>query len=437
MKQRSVFKRLALVILGVTALSRPVRAQSDFWEKTAEPSNDVLSVAAGDGCLYIRTPDIYRSSDAGATWQAVAGSGMPAAGGTNPICISPMGYVVAGGYNQIAVSGDSGQTWQSQSTVYDYSGSEVPVLSLAYNGSTKTVWAGTGGDGIHQVDGYSWYVSSTAYGEAQNYQGTNTSYVYSLFCDTSTGYVFASFRFGGVTRSSDDGQSWSAVNAGNGNLTATAWASTPNGDIFIGTSSGVFCSTDQGASFLPADTSNFDYAVAAVTSGSGGQVYAGTNAYGVFRSTDYGNSWEPINSGLQDMFVSSLCIDHEGYLYAGTHFGGLYKSAAVVSSVRKDSESLPAGFSLSQNYPNPFNPSTVITYQLPANSLVTLKVFDVLGREVKVMVDGPQAAGVHSVTFSAGNLPSGVYFYRIVATNSADPLKPGFFVETKKLTVIK
>jgi hypothetical protein len=88
----------------------------------------------------------------------------------------------------------------------------------------------------------------------------------------------------------------------------------------------------------------------------------------------------------------------------------------------------PQTFILYQNYPNPFNPTTVISYQLPANTLVTLKVYDELGRLVKTLLEDRQTAGTHSVTFSASSLSSGVYFYRLTA---------GSFIETKKLMVIK
>jgi hypothetical protein len=83
---------------------------------------------------------------------------------------------------------------------------------------------------------------------------------------------------------------------------------------------------------------------------------------------------------------------------------------------------------LCQNYPNPFNESTLIGYQLPSSVFVTLKVFDVLGREVETLIHERQNAGNHSVRFKASNLPSGVYFYRIEA---------GTYHETRKLLLLK
>ena len=73
-----------------------------------------------------------------------------------------------------------------------------------------------------------------------------------------------------------------------------------------------------------------------------------------------------------------------------------------------ESPSIPTKFSLEQNYPNPFNPTTVISYKMPINSLVTIKVYDVLGRDVQTLVNERLNAGSHSVTFGAKNLPSGV-----------------------------
>ena len=91
-------------------------------------------------------------------------------------------------------------------------------------------------------------------------------------------------------------------------------------------------------------------------------------------------------------------------------------------------ERVPSQYKVFQNYPNPFNPTTSIQYDLPVAGFVTLKVFDVLGREVAVLVEEHQKAGRYSVAFNAEGLPSGVYLYRIQA---------GEFVETKKLILLK
>lgn len=90
----------------------------------------------------------------------------------------------------------------------------------------------------------------------------------------------------------------------------------------------------------------------------------------------------------------------------------------------------PKDFSLSQNYPNPFNPTTVINYSIPYNSYVTLKVYDISGKEVATLVNNQAAPGNYSVNLNASayNLSSGIYFYKIVAGN---------FINVKKLTLIK
>ena len=82
-----------------------------------------------------------------------------------------------------------------------------------------------------------------------------------------------------------------------------------------------------------------------------------------------------------------------------------------------EDEELPTEVSLSQNYPNPFNPQTTIDYALPKAGDVSLVVYDMLGREVDVLLDGPQAAGRHTVRFGANHLPNGTYVYRLVAAD--------------------
>jgi len=90
---------------------------------------------------------------------------------------------------------------------------------------------------------------------------------------------------------------------------------------------------------------------------------------------------------------------------------------------------LPQAFSLEQNYPNPFNPGTKISWQSPVNGLVSIKLYNALGKEVDTIVEGFYEAGVHSALYTANSgLPSGVYFYRLQA---------GTFTETKKMVLMK
>jgi hypothetical protein len=85
-------------------------------------------------------------------------------------------------------------------------------------------------------------------------------------------------------------------------------------------------------------------------------------------------------------------------------------------------------YALNECYPNPFNPATTISYELPAKNRVTLKVYDVRGREVAKLVEAEQSAGYHSLTWNASHLSSGVYFARLTA---------GGYVETRRVLLIK
>ncbi len=120
---------------------------------------------------------------------------------------------------------------------------------------------------------------------------------------------------------------------------------------------------------------------------------------------------------------------------AGTNLANLQANAdAAVQKYQhiitdvSEHEVLPAQFSLSQNYPNPFNPTTLINYQIPQGSKVTLEIFDVLGRRVKVLVDEYKYAGNYKIEFNSKELSSGTYFYRINA---------GEFSDVKKMLLLK
>ena len=102
--------------------------------------------------------------------------------------------------------------------------------------------------------------------------------------------------------------------------------------------------------------------------------------------------------------------------------------SSAVTGIVEDSPTIPSEARLYQNYPNPFNPSTTIRFSLLRSGDVSLKVFNVLGEEVAVVLSGHQEVGTHTVRWDGAGYPSGLYFYR---------LRVGDFVETKKLVLIK
>lgn len=97
-------------------------------------------------------------------------------------------------------------------------------------------------------------------------------------------------------------------------------------------------------------------------------------------------------------------------------------------AISSNQEIFPYKYTLSQNYPNPFNPETTIEYSIPTEQLVSIKVFDILGREVADLVNGKKTAGKHSVKLNAANFTSGLYFYT---------LKAGSFITSKKMLLVK
>jgi hypothetical protein len=123
-------------------------------------------------------------------------------------------------------------------------------------------------------------------------------------------------------------------------------------------------------------------------------------------------------------FVDRTASGKVQYRLKQVDFDGTFEYSPVIEV----EAGMPRTFELGQNYPNPFNPTTLISYQLPVASEVSLKVYDVLGREVMTLVNGKQDAGSYNLNFNASNLSSGVYFYRLQA---------GSFVQTKKMMLVK
>jgi outer membrane protein assembly factor BamB len=166
-----------------------------------------------------------------------------------------------------------------------------------------------------------------------------------------------------------------------------------------------------------------------------GTVYCGSTwGYYFYAISSEGELlWKlPLNDYQVD---NSGAIDSDGTLYIGTHLNSLHTNGektliavrdTVTSVETSDIEKL--NYCLEQNYPNPFNSVTHIKYAIPQDTRVTLKVYDLMGREVGTLLNRYQKAGSYDVIFQAENLASGIYFYTLTSGN---------FKATKKLILLK
>ena len=156
---------------------------------------------------------------------------------------------------------------------------------------------------------------------------------------------------------------------------------------------------------------------------------------GVYLSTNNGTSWTSVNTGMMSLDYGVVSTVHSlavvgSSLYAGTRGAGVWQRplSEMITDIEENQGTLPWKFSLEQNYPNPFNPATIINYSVPKTAFVTIKIYDILGREIKTIVNEEKIAGNYSVQFNGTGLSSGIYFYR---------MKSGDFVQTKKLVLLK
>ncbi|MBU0473944.1 MAG: T9SS type A sorting domain-containing protein [Bacteroidetes bacterium] len=144
----------------------------------------------------------------------------------------------------------------------------------------------------------------------------------------------------------------------------------------------------------------------------------------LFYSSDNGVNW---NNILIDGFnITGIANNEEKSIYLATN-SGLYRSSSPFTDISITNEIIKE-YSLGQNYPNPFNPTTQLSYSLAKSGLVTLQVYNSLGEEISILVDKYQNNGKYTVEFNAGNLSSGVYYYRM-STND--------FHQTNKMLLLR
>jgi len=298
---------------------------------------------------------------------------------------------------------------------------EVHYLAV----SDKNLYAGCYNSGLYRSTdgGNNWFfsglagrISGIAIGNNVIYAGTRNTH---------------SKPWGILHKSTNGGSSWSDSLTGLPGKPLNAIIAKGN-TVFAGMSEGLFRSTDSGNNWVKINIDNTDSNITALCS-QGNNIVAGTYSGVVCISTDNGNSWTSISKGLINRKINCLAADND-YIYAGLSYNSVWRykirSSDILTSIEtKEKKSV---FILEQNIPNPFNPVTKISFSIPDNysGLVTLKIFDVAGKEVSTLVNNVMNGNkvVMDVKFDGSKFSSGVYFYKLTAGN---------FSDIKKMILIK
>ncbi len=305
--------------------------------------------------------------------------------------------LVSGGpYPGLWCSSDSGKTW----TEKKYSPRERIRLPLIVDGSA--IYATTGASAVRSSDGGKTWDSIMYNGVYPYYTPPNSIYSRPMF---------------------------TLLHANSTRLFARVVPA-----IIPGDPGGLYASTDHGTTWTPAGFTGLsvDRIIA-----SDSVLFALQNGH-VFASRTDTLLWKDVSGELTTDSIVVISASPE-YLVALTEASDRiwYRPMAEIkeelnaigpTAIKRSGDDLPVAVALFQNYPNPFNPSTTIGYQLPVSGHVRLAVFDLLGREVAVLVNERKEAGTHTVTFEAAGLASGVYFYRLTT--------PGR-VETRRMNVLR
>jgi photosystem II stability/assembly factor-like uncharacterized protein len=412
------FIAIVFALIGALLHDGSAFSQATFWRLVNIPERISISALAQDsnGTIYCGTnapqigisPPLYASMDGGETWKA-RNRGLPTNNGVTFLAVSASRYLFAGtNTGSVYRSAIDDTLWHQLLGPYDI-GSPT---SITIN-SRGTIFVGSGSPpagGVFRTsdNGNSWQHFTA---------GIEDTSILALGVN-STDDIFAGTNTGGLYVSTDAGEHWARTDTLFRYINLLSILVTADDEMFVGTyNRGVFRSIDRGKTWTERNSGLANLIVGCLVGARDGVIYAG-NQESVFKSSDRGNLWQPMDNGLTVDQATCFLLDKDDYLFAGFYSGKLYRSEKpVVASVRLEGTEIPTAFSLAQNYPNPFNPTTSVRYQLRLASNVRLGVYDILGREVAVLVNEKKPAGSYEIKIDGAGLTSGVYFCRFTAGN--------------------
>jgi hypothetical protein len=421
MKTRlSVFGLLALGLMGQT-----LDAQTG-WIQTQLNGGTGYNIYSSGVEIYAATGNgTYSTADSGMPWFAKG----PAGHAVYDVIKSHQ-YLLAATSDGVFRSSDNGNTWLSTSGSPSFSGTGQTLGPRLFAKNSSYVFATTWVHGVFRSgdDGNSW--QQVRVGTREGYYGDIGGFS-NCIC-TAGEKVIVSVEVGHPTIyiSGDNGLNWESRSINAQMAGDLIFLSYNDGKLFAGGFTGLYLSTDLGYNWAPLYSNTVSPEGKLVGLGIirdvvsyNQSLIAAVDFTGIQISRDNGKSWSSFNSGLiSDWTFASLAIKSP-YIWAiRGFFGNAYRRslAELLTEVGKGPSTLPNNYSLDQNYPNPFNPRTAISFQLSAISVVSLRVYDVMGREVATLVDGTRAAGFHTAYWDASSMPSGAYIYRLRVADISD-----------------
>jgi hypothetical protein len=389
----------------------PTAALGDHWRPCADDLPFPLHVndLYDDGTsLWLTTwgyDGLYRSTDGGESWR-----GMDPLG-TGFTIVYTIVEDASGGALYISVNNglvyrsfNDGVTWQQVASLPGVA-SDTPFSMVAHPSIAGTIYAGTHGNGVFVTEdfGFSWTVldDPATVGTNENEALLNTDNI----GDDFAGHIFD------LEFSTDADYLYAGTGKGVWRLDLDTAG--PTGTDMTGswTQIGATVTLDGGVVVTPEIRT-----LAFREDGGDDDLVAGSWGFGAFMWDNPNASAVFAELTLREGHVTFVAAAPDGQIFIGTQEGTttlISAADASATSTEPIGLDLPSGFTLGQNYPNPFNPVTTIGFSIKATGQVRLSVFDALGREVAVLVDGAMQAGQHQVQFSAGSLPTGTYLYRL------------------------
>lgn len=451
---------------GLLSWTQDLTGAGAIWQGciVINPANEQIMYCASN------TAGVWKSTNNGVNWA-------PAINGLTVLSVQALAISLSTPTTLYAGTGtggmfkttDAGGNWTQINSGITQSPQAIQSIAIKPNDPNTVVicvW-----DGVATLDasigvfkttngGTLWAGSNAGFGPNKNALSlcinplnANTLYTGTSFYNpggTATGpcYVYKSYDFGSTWINSSTGFGTAAVDqdpvrslslsSDTTTILAGRFWNTSNGGPWLSTNAGASW-TQKNGGIIPIAFPGSLIRSCLFRPGSNTEMYFGGDPVnqqpgGVWKTTNAGTTWTDFNSGvlLNTYTVRALAWRNDGQTLfagvAGTLGIGVYDYGYIPVGISDPNTGTPKEFALKQNYPNPFNPNTIIDYALPKSSFVTVKVYNAMGQEIKTLVNEQKQAGNFSVNFNASNLPSGVYFCKLIA---------GDFVSTKKMMLVK